>query len=194
MRTFLATAVCLLVPFFLAGAQQSRTQPQLKNHSASCPNDCSMRNMQSGATGQKMSPQMSMNERGETGMGFSQTATTHHFFLHPDGGVIQVEVKDPQDTSDLDKIRMHLEHIAQAFAKGDFDIPMFIHDTTPSGVPEMKRLRDNISYTFGETRKGGRVVISTTDTDAIAAIHQFLRFQIREHKTGDPTEVRLRSR
>jgi hypothetical protein len=31
-----------------------------------------------------------MNERGEVGMGFSQTATTHHFFLKPNGGALQV--------------------------------------------------------------------------------------------------------
>jgi len=64
-----------------------------------------------------------MNERGEKGMGFSQTATTHHFLLNANGGV-----------------RMHLGHIAKAFQSGDFDIPMFVHDTVPPGVPKMKRL------------------------------------------------------
>ena len=131
-----------------------------------------------------------MNQRGEMGMGFSQAATMHHFFLNPDGGVIQVGANDPKDTSDRDKIRMHLTHIAQAFASGDFDIPMFVHDTTPPGVPEMKRLRDRIKYTYGETQNGGRVVISTADPDALAAIHDFLRFQIQEHKTGDPATLR----
>ncbi len=131
-----------------------------------------------------------MNQRGEQGMGFSQTATTHHFFLYPDGGVIQVEANDPKDASDRDKIRMHLAHIAEAFANGDFDIPMFVHDTTPPGVPEMKRLRDKIRYAYSETPNGGRVVISTADPDALAAIHNFLRFQIQEHNTGDPAVIR----
>ena len=49
-----------------------------------------------------------MNERGEKGMGFSQTATTHHFLLSPTGGAIQVEANDPNDKNSRDTILMHL--------------------------------------------------------------------------------------
>ncbi len=85
---------------------------------------------------------------------------------------------------------MHLGHIAKAFQSGDFDIPMFVHDTVPSGVPEMKRLRKDIQYSLAETPNGGRVVISSANKEALEAIHRFLRFQIEEHKTGDPMDVR----
>jgi hypothetical protein len=131
-----------------------------------------------------------MNERGEKGMGFSQTATTHHFLLNPNGGVIQVEVKDSADATNVNEVKMHLEHIAKAFQNGDFDIPMFVHDTVPPGAPEMKRLRKDIQYSFEETPNGGRVVISSANKEALEAIHRFLRFQIEEHKTGDPMDVR----
>lgn len=131
-----------------------------------------------------------MNERGEHAMGFSQTTTTHHFLLKPDGGVIQVEVKDPKDTNNRDNIRMHLGHIAKMFANDDFDIPMFVHDTVPPGVPEMKQLQKTIHYTFEETPNGGRVVIATTDRTAVDAVHRFLLFQVKEHQTGDPQEMR----
>lgn len=127
-----------------------------------------------------------MNKRGEQAMGFSQTETIHHFFLTPSGGVIQVEANRADDTSNRDNIRMHLTHIAKAFAAGNFDIPMFVHDTVPPGVPEMKRLRDKIQYTFEPTPKGGRVLISSTDKNAVTAIQKFLRFQIGEHRTSDP--------
>lgn len=130
-----------------------------------------------------------MNERGEKGMGFSQTATTHHFLLNSNGGVIQADAKDSADAASRNEIRMHLGHIATAFQGGDFDIPMFVHDTVPPGVPEMKRLQKQIRYLFEETPTGGRVVITSTDKDALNAIHRFLRFQIEEHKTGDPVEV-----
>ena len=129
-----------------------------------------------------------MNERGEKGMGFSQTATTHHFLIKPDGGVIQVEANDPSDLKGRDEIRMHLAHIAHAFAAGDFDIPMFVHDTVPPGVPEIKKLQAKIRYTFEETATGGRVVIITDDNDARVAIRKFLQFQIEEHQTGDPAK------
>jgi len=131
-----------------------------------------------------------MNERGEEGMGFSQTATTHHFLLNSNGGVIRVEAKDSADSTNRNQIRMHLEHIAKAFQSGDFDIPMFVHDTVPPGVPEMKRLRKDIQYSFAETPNGGRVVISSANKEALEAIHRFLRFQIEKHKTGDPMDVR----
>lgn len=135
-------------------------------------------------------PHTQMNERGEKGMGFSQTATAHHFLLNANGGVIQVEAKDSADATSRNEIRMHLGHIAEAFHSGDFDIPMFVHDAVPPGVPEMKRLRANIQYSYEETPKGGRVVISSANNEAIEAIHRFLRFQIVEHKTGDQTGVR----
>jgi hypothetical protein len=56
-------------------------------------------------------------------------------------------------------------------------------------VPEMKKLREDIHYSFEETPKGGRVLISSSDKEALAAIHRFLQFQIEEHKTGDPLDV-----
>ena len=63
---------------------------------------------------------------------------------------------------------------------------MFVHDTVPPEVPEMKRIRKDIEYSFEETTNGGRVVISSTNKEALEAIHRFLHFQIEEHKTGDP--------
>lgn len=131
-----------------------------------------------------------MNERGEKGMGFSQAATTHHFLLNPNGGVIQVEAKDSADATNREQIRMHLGHIAKAFQSGDFEIPMFVHDTVPPGVPEMKQLRKEIHYSFEETPNGGRVVLTSANKEALEAIHRFLRFQIEEHKTGDPMDAR----
>lgn len=128
-----------------------------------------------------------MNDRGEKGMGFSQTTTTHHFLLKPNGGVIQVEANDPKDSAARDSIRAHLTHISNAFSSGDFDIPMFVHDTVPPGMPDMQRLKGKISYTFQETPAGGRVVITTSDSECLAAIHKYLRFQIHEHQTHDPT-------
>ena len=129
-------------------------------------------------------------ERGEKGMGFSQTATTHHFLLNPNGGVIQVEAKDPADATNRQQIRMHLAHIAKAFQSGDFDIPMFVHYTVPPGVSEMKQLRKEIHYSFEESPNGGRVVITSANKEALEAIHRFLRFQIEEHMTGDRMDAR----
>jgi hypothetical protein len=132
---------------------------------------------------------MNMQSRGDAGMGFSQTKTTHHFILAKDGGVISVEANQATDTESRDEIRMHLAHIAQAFAGGDFEIPMFVHDQVPPGVGVMKSKKEQIKYRFEETTQGGRVVISSADLEAISAIQGFLSFQVREHKTGDSLAI-----
>ena len=53
----------------------------------------------------------------------------------------------------------------------------------------MTRLRSRIQYEFQSTERGGRLRITTADAKALAAVHQFLRFQIEDHGTGDKTSV-----
>jgi hypothetical protein len=130
-----------------------------------------------------------LNQRGDHVMGFSHEKTTHHFRLFKDGGAIEVAANDPKDTDSRDMIRVHLSHIARMFAAGDFNAPMLVHATNPPGVPEMTELRDQIHYQFEKMDSGGRLTIQTANAKALAAIHQFLRFQITEHQTGDPTTV-----
>lgn len=127
--------------------------------------------------------------RGDEGMGFSHEKTTHHFRLSEEGGSIDVAAKDPSDAESRDQIRMHLAHIAKAFANADFAIPMFVHDTVPPGISTMKRRRNAIEYRYEEIAGGARVRISTRDADALDAIHDFLRFQIADHETGDSAVV-----
>ena len=130
-----------------------------------------------------------MMKRGDAGMGFSQDTTTHHFILRKNGGVIQVSANDPKDEASRDHVRMHLSHVAKMFSQGNFNIPMFIHDTTPPGVPTMEKLHTEIHYDYEQTDAGGKIVIDTANPKALDAIHNFLRFQISEHRTGDSTEI-----
>jgi hypothetical protein len=126
-----------------------------------------------------------MNERGDHAMGFSHAKTTHHFRLTRDGGVIEVSANDVKDAESRDQIHMHLAHIAMLFKQGDFSKPMFTHGNVPPGVPVMTRLKAEIEYTVAETEHGGNVRITTTNAEALKAIHEFLRFQIKDHETGD---------
>lgn len=130
-----------------------------------------------------------VNKRGDQAMGFSHAKTTHHFRLKKSGGIIEVTANDSTDTTSRDQIRTHLKHIAGKFAQGDFTAPMFIHSQTPAGVPAMKRLKAEIKYEFAEIEGGAQVRISTSNADAIKSIHEFLRFQINDHKTGDSLEI-----
>ncbi|MEP7271518.1 MAG: c-type cytochrome [Acidobacteriota bacterium] len=130
-----------------------------------------------------------VNQRGDKVMGFSHEKTTHHFRLKVDGGAIEVDANDPADAASRDQIRTHLQHIAGKFAAGDFTAPMMIHAQNPPGVSTMKRLKLVIKYDFEETERGGRVRITSVDDAALSAIHEFLRFQISDHRTGDSTEI-----
>lgn len=126
-------------------------------------------------------------------MGFDQDKTTHHFYLYEDGGAIDVAVKDAADTANRDAIRSHLPHIAMMFGQGNFETPMVVHDTkNVPGAAALTKWKDAIKYTYAETPRGGRVDILTSNRDALAAVHEFLTFQIQDHKTGDPLTVRKR--
>ena len=127
--------------------------------------------------------------RGDHVMGFDHTRTAHHFRLTRSGGRIEAEANDPSDVKSRDQIRAHLTHIAKMFSEGDFDAPMLIHETVPPGVPVMKEPKSSIQYRFEPTERGGRIVIRTGSAKALAAIHDFLRFQIDDHKTGDSKKV-----
>ena len=135
----------------------------------------------------------SVDQREGAVMGFDQARTTHHFVLFSDGGAIDVSAKDPADATNRAAIRSHLPHIAMMFGEGNFDAPMLVHDSkNVPGTKAMTEQKGAIRYQYVETAGGGRVTIVTSDAKALAAVHAFLKFQIAEHKTGDPTTVRTR--
>ena len=133
--------------------------------------------------------QADVEKHGDEAMGFPHDKTTHHFRLYSDGGAIEVTVNDTKDSQNMQAIRFHLTHIVTMFCDAEFSIPMFVHDQVPPGVPVMKEKRAEISYSFEDLPTGGRVRIKTASPDALKAIHDFLRFQIADHHTGDTTDI-----
>ena len=143
--------------------------------------------------GRTQDPHQGMNDRGAMMMGFDQDKTAHHFYLYDDGGAIDIVVKDPPDVKNRDGIRSHLPHIAVMFSTGDFDVPMLVHDDkNVPGTAVLAKRKDQVAYRYRETPLGGRVDIITKDKDALAALHDFLTYQIKEHQTGDPLVVTKR--
>jgi hypothetical protein len=53
----------------------------------------------------------------------------------------------------------------------------------------MQRHKGEIVYTLERTERGPIVRIASTGADALNAIHDFLRYQIKEHATGDVVSV-----
>jgi len=166
--------VALAVAFAVLAAF-AEAQQQQKNSMAGCP--------------MHQQHMAEMNQRGDRAMGFDHTKTTHHFHLLADGGAIEVTANDQKDTISREQIRQHLAQIAKMFTAGDFAKPLAVHAQVPPGADMMGRLKDSITCTFEEIDRGGRVRIRTSEAEALAAIHSFLRFQIAEHQTGDSTEI-----
>jgi hypothetical protein len=70
---------------------------------------------------------------------------------------------------------------------------MFVHDSrNVPGSKVMAEKKAAIHYSYVETPNGGRLDIVTKDKAALAAVHEFLKFQINEHKTGDPLVAKKR--
>ena len=134
--------------------------------------------------------QAMVNEHGDKVMGFSHEKTTHHFELTYDGGAIDVRANDVRDTESRDQIRSHFRHIAQMFADGNFNAPMLVHNTNVPGTATMSKLKDRLHWALTETPRGARLTVTADNKPALDAVHEFLRFQIQDHQTGDCPMIR----
>lgn len=126
-----------------------------------------------------------VDHRHDQTTGMAPDTSVHRFEITSRGGVIRLEAASVADEEGRDEARQHLEHVAQSFAAGDFSMPMFIHGQAPPGAAAMARLRDAIRYRYAPTDRGGQITIDTSNRQARRAIHDFLRFQIRDHRTED---------
>ena len=130
-----------------------------------------------------------VDQRGDAVMGFDHETTTHHFRLASDGGAIEVTANASSDVESRTAIRSHFTHIAKMFAEGNYQAPMLVHDRVPPGVPVMTARKASLRWKYQELPNGAKLSVSTRDPEALAAVHEFLRFQIEDHRTGDSTEV-----
>lgn len=125
-----------------------------------------------------------VQQRGHIAMGVDQYTSFHRFEPLPDGGRITLE-RDPRDSIGVAQIRNHMRQIAASFRAGDFALPGFVHDREVPGTRVMRARQSLISYLPDSTRGGGRLRIVSRDSAAVAAIHEFLAFQRRDHRSPD---------
>jgi hypothetical protein len=130
-----------------------------------------------------------LDARGDRHMGFRQDLTSHHFRLAADGGAVEVTARDPGDDASVRAVRVHLSALAKAFAAGDFSIPAAVHARVPPGVGALRAAGAEVAYEFAELPAGGVVRMTAGTPDGLAAVHEFLRFQIADHGTGDANHV-----
>lgn len=124
-----------------------------------------------------------LQARGQEAMGVDQYTSTHRFDALPDGGRIELQ-RDADDAEGVATIRAHLRAIADAFARGDFATPGFVHDGPVPGTEVMAARRAAIRYVYRDLPRGGEVRIVTADAEALRAIHAFMAFQRGDHRAG----------
>ena len=123
-----------------------------------------------------------MDARHGQAVGADPMTMAHQFEATEQGGDIILE-RDVHDDMGITQIRAHLLMIARAFARGDFDVPGFVHEKPVPGTSVMTQLANRIAYSVEDLPHGGVIHIRTDDPDALKAIKSFIAFQTAEHRT-----------
>ncbi len=116
-------------------------------------------------------------------MGVDQYTSTHKFDALADGGRIELQ-RDASDPRDVATIRSHLQEVMSAFRRGDFSTPGFVHAQEVPGTSVMAARRSQIRYTYADLPQGGEIRMTTSDAEALRAIHEFVAFQRKDHRAG----------
>src|SRR5690606_35501505 len=124
-----------------------------------------------------------LQARGAEAMGVDQFTSTHRFDALPDGARIELQ-RDVEDPAGVETIRAHLREIATRFAAGHFDVPAFGHARDMPGTRVMAERREAITYTYRDLPRGGEVRITTSDPEALRAVHEFMAAQRGDHRAG----------
>jgi hypothetical protein len=128
-----------------------------------------------------------VQRRGQTAMGVDQYTSTHVFQPLPDGGRIELQ-RDIVDSVGRARILEHMGAIAAAFSAGDFTVPGFVHARAVPGAAVMAARRTTIRYEVESLPRGAAVRLTSRDSLAIGAIHEFLAFQRQDHRAGPVSE------
>ena len=121
-----------------------------------------------------------VQRRGHAAMGVDQYTSTHLFHPLPDGGRIELQ-RDTADSADRVRILEHMGEIAAAFGAGNFTVPGLVHAREVPGTAVMTARRARISYAVESLPRGAALRLTTGDSSALEAIHEFLAFQRQDH-------------
>jgi hypothetical protein len=125
-----------------------------------------------------------VQERGKEVMGVDQYTSQHVFEDLPDGGRIVLERDDSTDASAIATIRAHMHEIATQFSAGNFALPGMVHAMAVPGTAVMAEQKGRIHYMPLDRPRGAELRIQTSDSAAVAAVHEFLAFQRMDHRAA----------
>jgi hypothetical protein len=126
---------------------------------------------------------------------YDRHRVVHHFYLYPDGGMVTLTVTDPSDAETRKAVRAYVQRVSQLMVVGNLTR---LREQFGDGVPGLTRIAEargrkaTITVHSSTPDEGSQIIFSTADAAALEGLHDFLRFQITDLKTGDPLEVRER--
>jgi hypothetical protein len=130
---------------------------------------------------QEMGQQEHVHQMGQTVMPFDLDKTTHIFEMTDSGGVQSVVVKDAQDKDQVELIRQHLRHEAEAFQQGDYADPTSLHGATMPGLSELESHHAEITVSYSELPLGAALTFETQNRHLVTEIHRWFGAQLSEH-------------
>jgi len=119
--------------------------------------------------------------------GFDADRVNRHFYVLKNGGAVEITAKDPNDEATVKAIQSHLKKESDLWTKGNFESVTSVYGRPPEGTAQLKKLRDEVTYAVVQEENGAVVRMLTVNPSAKSAIHDYLKFQIDQLKTGDPT-------
>ncbi len=132
------------------------------------------------------SREIELNSRFSKALGVDANKIVQHYYLVKNGGVIEFAAKDSSDNAAISAVQKYFETQKDLFEKGRNDADADVHGKIPDGMLILKKLRNEITFFAVKNEDGGALRMFSTNDQARQAIQDFLKFQINEHKTGDP--------
>jgi hypothetical protein len=127
-----------------------------------------------------------INARFSKSLGTDANRIFQHYYLVKNGGVIEFTAKDPADNASVAAVQKYLATQKDLFEKGKNEGDADVHGKIADGVPVLKKLRNEITFFTVKNEDGAVLRMFSTNDQARQAIQDFIKFQINEHKTGDP--------
>lgn len=119
--------------------------------------------------------------------GFDSERVNRHFYVLKNGGAVEITAKDSGDEATIKAIQTYLKKESDLWTKGNFETVTAVYGRPAEGTVQLKKLRDDVTFAVVPEENGAVIRMLTVNPTAKAAIHDYLRFQIDQLKTGDPT-------
>ncbi len=134
-------------------------------------------------------PEQEVDTRFSRALGVPLDKVTIHYYLVKNGGVIELSAKNTGDSGTIAALQKYLQNQKDLWEKGKETAVTEVHMHPPEAAATMRKLRNDITFYAAKTDNGGVLRMFSINDQARVAIQDYLRFEINEHKTGDPTTL-----